>query len=96
MITAGSLVLEYLDTIWTSIVSLTDHPWILLICIFAARMTVPIRSPIRDEYMLFNNNKFPLGKAEKKHYDNFRSHSITLASFTMTIIALIVAFPNPR
>jgi hypothetical protein len=45
--------------------------------------------------MLFKNNKFPLGKAEKKHYDNFRSHSITLASFTMTIIALIVAFPNP-
>jgi hypothetical protein len=96
MMTAGALVLEYLDTIWISTISLADHPWILLIGIFAARMAVPICSPIRDAYMLFKDkNKFRLGKAEKKHYDNFRSHSITLASFTMAIIALIVAFPNP-
>ena len=40
------------------------------------------------------NKKIPLGIAEKKHYDNFRSHSITLASFTMTVIAIIVALPG--
>lgn len=93
LITAGGLLL---NSFWVLIAFFSDNFWIILTCIFIARMLVPLASSIRGTYMNFEGNTMPLGKAEKKYYDNFRSHSITLASFTMTIIAIIIAFPRPE
>jgi hypothetical protein len=52
-----------------------------------------IKDPDQQARKKSEYKAIPLGTAEKKHYDNFRSHSITLASFTMTVIAIIIAFP---
>lgn len=93
VITAGG---PLINSFWVSIAFFSDNFWIILTCIFVARMVVPLGSSIRGKYMDFEGRSMPLGKAEKKYYDNFRSHSITLASFTMTIIAIIVAFPKPE
>jgi hypothetical protein len=76
-----------------------DYLWILVLGVFIVRMVIPFRSEIKTQYMSIqdkddSNKKIPLGKAEKKHYDDFRTHSITLASFTMTVIAVIVALPG--
>lgn len=85
-------------------INILDSIWILLIVIFAGRMMVPVFSPKRKRYMSMKDETvgtedpgkqmIPIGKYEGNLYDSYRTHSITLASFTMTIIAIIVAFPN--
>jgi hypothetical protein len=84
-------------------VNILDYIWILLVAIFVGRMLVPIFSPKRKRYMNIEDDlsrpekeqrMMPIGKYENTLYDDYRSHSITLASFTMAIIAIVVAFPT--
>ena len=72
-------------------VNLVDYLWLIMVGAFIARMIVPFGSKFRRDYMTC---VIPVSEKEKQQYDSFRSHSITLASFTMTVIAIIIAFPK--
>jgi hypothetical protein len=66
----------------------SNYLWIGLLIFILARMILPI----------FGNVHYKTGEKltpeEEKEFDNLRSHNITLASFTITLIAIIFAFNN--
>lgn len=62
--------------------------WIGLIVFVIIRMLLPILGK-------FNYNEHSqLTDSEKKEFESLKSHNITLASFVIVVIAIILAFPQ--
>lgn len=59
---------------------------------FVGRMMVLLCSKDRNNYVY----KIKIEEREEEEWNNFRNHNITLASFTIVAIAVIVAFPSQQ
>src|SRR5689334_4591027 len=61
-----------------------------MLAFLVVEIMIPLRSKYRNQFLF----RITLQPDEKKHYDDKRNHNITLASFTIVAIAVIVALPR--